>query len=57
MRGTTPELREANIQLREQSMDVPIENFSVLGTRGGKMLGASNAYRILGHSLHSHLPR
>jgi hypothetical protein len=36
MRGTTPELREANNQLGEQELDINIEDFSIISTKGGK---------------------
>jgi hypothetical protein len=49
MRGITLELREANNQLREQVLDINIEDFSIISTKGGKMCGALNVYRVLGH--------
>jgi hypothetical protein len=49
MRRTTPELKEVNNQLRGHVLDINIEEFSILSTRGGKMSGAINVYRVLGH--------
>jgi hypothetical protein len=48
MRSTTPELKEANILLREQRLDVPIELFNISSTQGRMMSGAEVIYRILG---------
>lgn len=47
MRSTTPELKEANMSLRDHHLDIPVDKFSVAVTRGGMMLGAENSYRIL----------
>jgi hypothetical protein len=45
----TPKFKDANIMLREECLDVPIDWFNVSETRGVKMLEKVEVFQILGH--------
>jgi hypothetical protein len=48
MSSGTPSVAEAHERIRAGDTDMPLSNFSIIGTCAGMNLGAQNIYRIAG---------